>query len=75
MIKISGVNDSYSDGYYILVALPKSEEYFNKYKGSIKDSYIANYIGERLSEAKDSLKDGIAVTDNYKNINHSELAK
>ena len=75
VIRISGFNDIYSDGYYILVALPKSEEYFNTYKESILLSYISNYIGNRLFEAKDELISGLALAEGYQNIIHSELSK
>ena len=74
VIKIDNVNDSYVDGYYIIVALEKTDEYFNSHKSDIRTSYVNNFIGQRLYTEKSNLLKGLSVKAGVE-IDYSELVK
>lgn len=75
IIHITDVNDSYTDGYYVLVGLSKTDSYFESYKDKIKESYVNNEIGKIIYDSESSLASGAAYLDGYSQIIHSEIVK
>lgn len=75
VIRINNANDSYTDGYYILVGVEKTEDYFKNNKQLIRKSYINNEIGRILNFAKDSIIPCVSFTENLEKISYSELVK
>jgi len=73
VIKVENANDSYVNGYYIVMGLEKTDEYFAANKSQIRTSYVNNFIGQKLYTAKSNLLGGASFTSVADEINHSEL--
>ncbi|MBQ2876121.1 MAG: peptidyl-prolyl cis-trans isomerase [Clostridia bacterium] len=73
VITIDNVHDSYTDGYYILIGLEKTEDYFKDNKSAIRQSYVNNTVGRKLYSAKATLLDGFAYSANYDSIDHIKI--
>ena len=73
VIKVDKVNDSYVDGYYILVRIEKTSEYFENNKTAIRNSYINNAVGRTFYDAKETLLDDTRLTEAYGDIIHSNM--
>lgn len=73
VITVEGTGDITSDGYYVLVALEKTEEHLSENIDLIKDEYIANEIGKRLGAICDSLIDSASLSADYSNISHKDI--
>lgn len=75
VITVDNVNDSYVDGYYIVIGLEKTEDYFNNNKSAIRASYVNNSIGQRLYTSKASLLESFSYTEVINQIDFSKLVK
>ena len=75
LIEISGVGDSYSDGYYVLVNIEKNDGYFEDHKDEIRLEYIENEIGKIIYAAKNSLIESSEYTSDYNGIIHSQISR
>ena len=73
IITISGINDGYSDGYYLVYVLDKSEAYYTEHYDEISAEYVSNAIGKLLYDTAAGLRGRISYTDNYSALSHAEI--
>jgi hypothetical protein len=73
VILVDGIEDGYSDGYYLVYKLEKSEEHLADCYDEIAEAYVSNAIGARLNANAGSLYSSLVLTDNYSLITHSEI--
>ena len=73
VILVDGIEDGYSDGYYLVYRLEKSEEHLTACYDEIAEAYVSNAIGARLGANAQTLSSSLTLTDNYSLISHSEI--
>ncbi len=73
VITVDGIEDGYSDGYYLVYTLAKSDEHFTDCYDDIAEAYVSNAIGARLHANAQALEDSLTLTDNYGSISHADI--
>ena len=71
VIEISRDIDS---SWWILYRTEKSEEHFTECYEEIASAYVSQKIGEILRDVKDGLTESLTETDEYKNLDHTEIS-
>lgn len=74
VVTVEGVSDGYSDGYYILYRLDKSDDHFTEAYETIAEAYKTHKVGEIIEEIKLSLSENHSFTDDGKAIDHSAVS-
>ena len=74
MSAIIELQNTDADGYYLLYALAKSDEHFERCYETIKDSYIDDVIGAKLAKATDELMENTSHFEVYFSIDHANIS-
>ena len=74
VLKVSSTGEGTLDGQYILYALEKSEADFEKYFSFVRNAYLEDLMGQRLTAHAESFAKSVKYTQSYSGINHSAIS-
>lgn len=74
VIRLDGMSDSYSDGYYVIYCLEKTQEHFDRCYDSIEAEYKNNKVGEMIDTIKAEMLTTATFTEAGKAIQHAEIS-